>query len=337
MKLPRSYNVQYSNDGTLLVCLGRFVTIHDVRQRRRIKNAHPFPHPSKAAFSADDSLLAVKSTSGRIAVLNPRTGEVLLDHGNQSEGEGSNVAFSPSNQQLVDGSWGGVITVRSALSTEILNKSAFNHETVRGISVSENSKTYVTEHSRKWDAKTAREVPSYVLVWQWPFDLTKAQRIELPIRIESVAVSPHGQTICCVAGLYPAMHVLVIRISDGKVVARSAPFQAGGTGQWLGWSRDGKIVASVQEGRFAFYSADNLNLIGTYPAAYPACVAFRPGTDEVALATWEETRVERLDKILQSHAASNVGCDDRNQPFSHFRESPLELVNLAMQQQSSEP
>src|SRR5579863_3219020 len=97
-----SFDIACSDDGTMLVCLGRRLNMFDVASRQRISTSRPFAHPSCAAFSPDGSILAVKHTSGRIVILDLSTGVTLYDHKNQKEGEGSEARFSPHGAELID-------------------------------------------------------------------------------------------------------------------------------------------------------------------------------------------------------------------------------------------
>ena len=71
-KIGTSYAVAFSGDGRLLATLGRDVSLWDLALRSKVVRAHPFSHPSDAAFSPDQRHLAVRSTSGQIAIVDVR-------------------------------------------------------------------------------------------------------------------------------------------------------------------------------------------------------------------------------------------------------------------------
>ena len=112
-----SYETACTADGKIFACVGRRVNGFDVGNRQKILSARPFPHASHSDFSPDNKKLAVKYTSGRIVILDLATGDVMRDFKNQKEGEGSEVFFSPDGQELVDGSWNGVISIRKLRGT----------------------------------------------------------------------------------------------------------------------------------------------------------------------------------------------------------------------------
>src|SRR5271157_4366756 len=124
-KMTVGYEIFCSDQHKLVACIGGRINIFNVEQRQKIVSCRPMPNPSHAAFSPNGKFLAVKSTRGRIVVLNSCTGEVLCDHKNQKEGEGCQVLFSPDGEMLIDGSWKGVITVRKAFEPEIVSRVKF--------------------------------------------------------------------------------------------------------------------------------------------------------------------------------------------------------------------
>ena len=121
-RLAVGYDLATTDDGNTVACVGRRLNLFEVSSGNKVSTSHPFSHPSSAAFSPAGSLLAVKNTSGRIAVLYSATGEVVFDHKNQAEGEGSEVLFSPDGTELIDGSWKGVVTIRKTLGNTIVTR-----------------------------------------------------------------------------------------------------------------------------------------------------------------------------------------------------------------------
>ena len=115
-KIGTSYAVAFSGDGRLLATLGRDVSIWDLALRSKVVRAHPFSHPSDAAFSPDQRHLAVRSTSGQIAIVDVRSGLTVVDFDNAAEGEGSNLQYSPCGEFIADGTWSGRLSVRRASS-----------------------------------------------------------------------------------------------------------------------------------------------------------------------------------------------------------------------------
>jgi hypothetical protein len=247
----------------MLACLGRNVVVIDVAARQRLSSSHPLSHPSNACFSPDGGTLAVKSTSGRIVIIEPRSGEVLLDHRNQKDGEGGEVQFSPEGDMLVDGSWGGGLTVRQAMDASIQSREQFPGEMIRRVTHDEDRRNWLFEHSPKFRPEQTSRPRSYAVLRNWPFR----------------------------------------PVSDGAVVASSEPFDHGGTGNEIAWSTDGRHIASVQARKFVFYRASDLAVEGEVVSQYPASISFRAGAQEVALGSWNTSAIVPLSAVWQDGMA----------------------------------
>ena len=108
-----SADVRFSPDGTLLASVGMGMTLWKCPEIQQLAKISSVSNPCSVAFSPDSRLAAVKSTSGRIALIDVLTQSVKIDFRNQADGEGSNVLFADDGQHVVDGSWAGCHTVRT--------------------------------------------------------------------------------------------------------------------------------------------------------------------------------------------------------------------------------
>jgi len=303
IKWPAAYDMAYSPDGRLLACVGRNVVVIDVEARQRIATIHPISHPSSVAFSPDGNVLAVKSTSGRIVLIDPNSGEVLFDHLNQKEGEGSAVRFSPDGDQLVDGSWNGGVTVRSAFEKTILLQHRYPGERIGRVTHDQTGRTWLIEHSPKASAGKQMPEPGYVSVWSWPLSQGYARKFGFGIHFESATISPDGRFFCFIQKWDPR-RLRIARIDDGAIIASSRPIEAGGTGSALAWSSDCKFVGVVTNDRFEFYRATDLAFVGQRECQYPSSLAFAPDQTTAMLGTWKKTIPTTLADILQEEVAS---------------------------------
>jgi hypothetical protein len=95
-RIARSYEARFSPQGDRLACIGVHVDLWDVASRTRITRAHPFKHPSHIDFSPDGSKLAVKGTSGEIAVLNGSTLDLLARHSGRPWAKVRRFSFHPA-------------------------------------------------------------------------------------------------------------------------------------------------------------------------------------------------------------------------------------------------
>ncbi len=299
LKWPVAFHLSCSDDGQLLACLGRNVVVIDVAARQRASTSHPLSHPSCAAFSPDGKALAVKGTSGRIVVVDPRSGEVLLDHMNQKEGEGSGVCFSPDGNELVDGSWDGVLTIRRASDCAILSREHFQGEMITRVTNDQSRRTWLVEHSPTVRPGKGRLPPNYLSVRQWPFSPKLTRTFSFGTHIQSATLSPDGSRFCFIQK-WDERRVQIAQAADGRVLTSSIPLEASGIGSELAWSSDSRHIAALADGMFVFFRASDLAVVGRVPCQYPCSVAFLPGGDEIVLGSWNTTTIVKLDDALES-------------------------------------
>jgi len=149
LKWPSSYSLARSDDARFLACLGRNVVVIDMHERVRVSTSHPLSHPSHASFSPNGEQLAVKSTSGKIVILDPKSGSVTRDFNNQKEGEGSGVYFSSDGNELIDGSWDGFITIRHTNDGAIVMRQQHKGEMISNVSHDLARRLWLVQHSPK--------------------------------------------------------------------------------------------------------------------------------------------------------------------------------------------
>ena len=303
LKWPAAYHVSCSDDGRLLVCLERNVVVIDIRARQRAWTGHPLSDPSHAAFSPNAMELAVKATSGQIVILDPRSGEVLHDHKNQDEGEGSGIGLSPDGDKLVDGSWSGALTVRNARDGSIIKRETFPGEMITRVTHDQSRRTWLVEHSPTVRSGENMPPPNYVSIRRWPFSPNTTRTLPLGRQIQSATLSPDGSRFCFIQK-WGEQRVQIAQASDGQILASSVTLEAGGTGSELAWSGDGRYVGAVSKGMFMVFRASDLAVIGRVPSQYPSSLAFLPGGDELALGCWNSSALLKLSDVTEGRGAS---------------------------------
>jgi WD40 repeat protein len=296
VKFPVGYTVRFSDDGALLACLGRNVVVIDVSARRRLSTSHPLSHPSDVAFSPDGATLVIKNTSGRIVIIDPRSGEVLRDHRNQKEGPGDEVQFSPDGDQLVDSSWSGELTVRQALDGSIHSREQFPGEMITRLTHDETRLNWLIEHQPIVRPGENFAPPAYVELRKWPFMPGNAN-MSFGFDIDNATLSPDGRSICLIEK--PAFRLHVAHVSTGALVASGDTFAHGGTGNEIAWSTDGRLIASVQARKFVFYRSSDLTILGEVSCEYPSSMSFRAGGQQVALGSWKKSAILPLSAVWQ--------------------------------------
>ncbi|MFZ1106385.1 MAG: WD40 repeat domain-containing protein, partial [Hyphomicrobiaceae bacterium] len=295
-KIGVSYAVAFSPDGRLLATLGRDVSIWDLALRSKVVRAHPFSHPSDAAFSPDQRHLVVKGTSGQIVIIDVQSGRIVVDFGNAAEGEGSNLQYSPCGEYILDGTWSGRLSVRRASSGALEFVQEFHGEMIRSVHRSDDGRCWVIAHGAKATANDRPPPPDYFSAWAWPFG-SAGHRI-LPERIafsRSSALSADGALLAVVHGAPPDT-LSVFQIDDGAC-AGVVSIQGGGTGHALGWSNDGRLIGSVQDQNVVFYTWPGLRKMHELALAYPSDVAFSPRGDALAVGSWQVGWVLSADRL----------------------------------------
>jgi WD40 repeat protein len=304
LKIKTSYEVAFSPDGLTVLALGRDISLWSINDRKKQWRVHPFSHPSNGTFSPDGKSIAIKNTAGQIVVLDAATGVTEFDFKNQSEGEGSNVCFSPLGDQLIDGSWDGLLTVRSRCSKEILFRTQFLGEMVTRIHKSNTGDFFISEHHPK--ATTYDKPPGncYFLKWTWPIGSVEPKRIPFNAPfVKSSALHPTGRCMVVVYGA-PQNKMVLFDLSGGDI-RWIQEVQFGGSGSSLKWSHCGQFVGAVQGDRIAVYYFKDGALIESRGLPYPSDVDFSPDTSLIAFGSWQEGFVE--DFALKDRIAGG-GC-----------------------------
>ncbi len=296
-KWPVAYQLAITDDGRLLACLGRTVVVIDTKTSQRVSSTGDLPHPSHAAFSPDGKLLAVKATNGRIVVIDPYTGTVLHDHRNQEDGEGSGLRFSLDGRHLVDGSWGGVLTIRDARRGDIVSREHHPGEMIRRITQDRSRRTWLVEHALKVRTGDGAVPQTYFSLRRWPMSPATTQALHCGMEIEAATLSPDGGRLCFIqSGNGRRLHVA--EASKGRVLTSSAPLEVSGTGSELAWSRDGRYIVTTALRAFLIHRAADLAIVAQLPCRYPSSAASIDDR-KMAIGSWNTTSVVDFGDIMR--------------------------------------
>jgi hypothetical protein len=295
VKLSTSYSVAFSADSRLLATLGRDVLVWNLESRKKAVRAHPFPHPSSACFSPCGDQLAVKNTSGEIAIISTRDGILVRNFRNSADGEGSNIQYSACGEFIVDGSWAGQLFVRRASSGQIEFSADFPGEMITRVHRDASGQTWVLAHSPISPSETAR----YFSIWRWPFgrqDFT-CLAARLPFARGS-ALAPDATRLAVVHGTSRQTELAVFDMADCSCSA-SCTFECGGTGSALAWSPSAEFLGSIRNGNATICHAKTLEPWQSVALPYPSDIAFSPDGRCVAIGSWKAGVVLPMDDALQ--------------------------------------
>lgn len=290
LKVKSSYSIGFSPTGTKCFTLSRDVAIWDVASRTKTWRAHPFSHPSHAAFSPKGDIIAVKNTSGRIVTLTLDCGDFHRDFGNQGEGEGCNLLFSNCGEFIVDGSWDGLLTVRSATTAEIAFRREYLREMICEIHSVRGGSAWIIQHAHK--ATTNDRPPDHdsFTVHPWPFGGGEPSSlgIRLPFICASAA-SEDGSRLAVLFGA-PPRDLHLYELPSEKLLWRDR-VTIGGSGSRLRFSPSGNFLASVQKDRIVHYDALTGRRLEEYPLPFPSDVDYSPNTPWIALGSWQSGEI----------------------------------------------
>jgi hypothetical protein len=218
-------------------------------------------------------------------LLDPSEGKPSFDFQTTAEGEGSNLHFSACGEYLVGGSWGGLISVRSVNTGEVVYRKEFPGDMLVAVHRFQNGHSWMVQHNPRATTSDAPPAPGYFSLWSWPF-ADNAFAIA-PCRFpfaRSSAATEQGDRLAVVHGA-PPTSLTVVRLADGEELA-TLPVRCGGSGWTVRWSRDGKLLGSVQKDKIVFYETERYSPVGEVSLPFPSDVSFSPVHDVVGLGSW---------------------------------------------------
>jgi WD40 repeat protein len=191
-----SYEMRFDSTGSRFACVGRSIVIWDLASGIRLTKHHPFKHPDHVDWSPDGDQLAVKSTSGKLVIVDPNEPSSEARWLRKRGKEGCEIAFSACGNFLVDCNWDGRVDVFDLRTGEVAHSETINHAMITSLAYS---------RSRAWFAyvvcpKAAENgFPSkadYLVVRKWPFWDNRAVVVPTESHdIEAIAFSPGEQAI----------------------------------------------------------------------------------------------------------------------------------------------
>lgn len=282
LKLLRSYTTEFSNTGSLLLTLSRDIVVWDVGRRAKRYRVHPFSHPSDSSIHPNEEQIVIKNTAGQIALIAAEDGMLIRLLESAKENEGSNILYSSCGEYVVDGSWNGHLTVRSATSGKVVFQKEFSGEMIIKITRSSGGDRWFVVHQPKATSRESSLDPAYITIWAWPFTSPVGLVRPTENSINAISVSPDNRHICIVGN----SSMSVMELAEKRIVC-SAPYNYGGTGFVATWSPDSKEIATVQQDSFIFYDASTLELRRSIEVQFASDIAYSPDGKQLALGSWK--------------------------------------------------
>ena len=315
LQAGKSYELRLSPDGTQALALGRNVVLWDVATRKRLASAHPFGHPSSAAFAPDGQRVVVKNTSGEIVVLAVPDLSTLCVADCRGWGEGSAPFWSPCGRFLVDGNWGGDVAVRDASTGAVVLREHYDCSMLHDISANADASlfSFVLFHRGEDEDEDEDEeggepksrstsVGDTIATRRWPFDQHAARVFQPPrawSHTEGAFLSPDGTRLAVM--VWQPKHKTVLEIhelrDDAAGQVRSLRLDFGATGPTLAWSPDGGTIACIELQRVTLIDVATLKRRASHPLPYASHVEFSRDGRLLAIGSWSKGVVLALEDV----------------------------------------
>ena len=294
LKLGCSYGVRFSPDGTRLAGLGRDLVLWDVASRQKLWRGKFIAHCSSMAFSPDGSRIAIKSTTGQMAVVDAASGNLLLNFQNKKDGEGCGPAWSPCGRYLADGGWDGRLRVRDAQTGEVLFMQEHAREMLRSVCAIDGGRRLLVQHGVRSVKEGQVQPPDYCSLWDWPLQAGGGRVVLSLPGIRSCAPSPDGERLAVLHHAGGAEYLSMHAIDDGCRLATVPVEAGGGTGNALRWLPDGSALGRIGKGKLLFYGWPGLDVLAQEDFTYPCALDFLPASPLAAIGSWEAGMLTHL-------------------------------------------
>lgn len=312
LRIGPSYELRFDPESRRAVSFGRNVSVWDLATGKRTVRAHPLKHPSHVRWSPEGHTLALKSTSGELVLLNADDLECLGRLQSKTAGEGCGIAFSPSGDRLLDGTWNGVLATYELRSFGQQLKAEFPDTMITSIEPSPSRRFAALVLNRKHSAASAAGPRKSVLLAHWAPSEMALHELDLDADGINATAFDNTETRLAVARrrrLGERDRVEIIDLSEKRVVA-SVDFMSNPNGRSLAWSPDGNIIASVENDGFRFYDSSRLSVIASVGFRYASHVEFSANGRFVALGAWSGGEVRPIESLLSdADAGSTINPD----------------------------
>jgi WD40 repeat protein len=197
-------------------------------------------------------------------------------------GEGTNIAYSPCGEFLIDGTWAGLLAVRAVATGKIVFQTGFPGEMICQIVPNADKDTWFILHKPIAISRDVSGAPAYVSIWNWPFTAPAGFLTSPLADLWTLSLSPDGRRIC----MRGSQEIAIVDIAQKQPVAARSLI-GGGTGFQTCWSPDAKELAIVTDGQVSFHDAGELEVRRTVAIPFASDVAYSSDGRFVALGSWQ--------------------------------------------------
>lgn len=262
--------------------ISRKVNAFHIATRKKTYSAQPISNPSNFCFSPDGRFLAIKSTSGRIVILDSSSGAKVTDFDNEHDGEGSNIEFSGCGAFVIDGSWNGIVRVRDQTNGRAVYEHNFPNTMITAVNSAQGGSLWLTAHQPKATTDDCPPGDAYFLRWAWPLPETKPEvlRFRVPF-LRSSALSPDGKFLAVVFGAPPTTLKIFSLVNHMVIHTQQV---VGGSA--MRWSKCSRYLGFAQDRQISIIESGSFHKMYDYAIEHPSSVDFSPDGKLVALGSW---------------------------------------------------
>ena len=192
------------------------------------------------AYSPTGDCIALKNTSGQIALVNPADGKLVrkLDAQRVDGSDGASPVFSQCGRYIVDGTWRGELALYDCKTGKKVFEKSFDGEMISAIVRLKLGEKWIVIHQPI--ASDDVEDPAHLTKWNWPLPESKHQKLKLAIyEPDDAATDPEGKLLC-VVNEFSNIHIYNVR---GLKFRQEFNYDSPVTG--IRWSHDGKFLIVV--------------------------------------------------------------------------------------------
>lgn len=301
--IKASFDTRFSPNGERLASLSKDLVLWSSPDIKKLWRARPLAHPAHVAFSPDSSLLAVKSTSGHRRLIASTSGGIVSELNNHSRGEGGNILFADDGSSIIDGSWSGWHSVLN-LDGEVLFEEQFANEMVIGVLRHPTGRIWF-RHQRRGpdlhDGKSAQRL----LGRSQPFSHGDFQQISIELNsYQDATFSPDGQVLAILSGHSPNV-LSAYGFPTMQLVKKVELPETFRLGCRVRYSPVGDVIAVISSTLLVLLSAKDLTIEAELPMPFGCSIDFSPTGSLLAVGSWGEGEVIRVDDVVERGHAAN--------------------------------
>lgn len=289
-RLGAAYAVAFSQSGLLLGQVGRQVVAYEVGSRRPlVRSQWHYPHPAAIAFGAASEWMAVRSTTGAMAVVDLPNGDPLSRLAPTTEiADDSPLLPSPTCEHVVEACSSGTLRIRNIEDLRVDYLEQHPADMLGAIATSTDLRRWAIAFNRK-QLDAPSQPPCRIELRNWP--LSTGSRVVLRDDfgyIAAICSSPDGSRIAVlerVTGSRGEFSVSIVSAESGMVEVRASdPRYQGHRG--FAWASCGRwLVLGTAQGH-ALLDGATLAPMGHLAGEYASDAAFSPDGRLLALGYW---------------------------------------------------